>query len=228
LDAVYSSMERASPVCALRFSHETNGNGTLFVSGYDNSSTLQIPIGAQAITMLLNPFQRLLITGGAGDCRAVIRFAKQTALNHTFAFDAAPSGLYLANAIGSFLQGQTLGSDRPLACHVFLVHGLRPPFGLFSIDASGVVDQVHAGCAGRGMKQGMELLEEQYHVGNVSLSEAMSLAEKVINSPSLLKKQQQLVDGGGEGGEGGEDAAERTLFREYALEYAVIYDNNSS
>lgn len=125
--------------------------------------------------------QSILITGDIGDTRAATRMAMQISLNHTFDYDCAASGKYLAESLGDLVQQATMGPDNPLKAHV-LIASTTPEhvISLHSVDAAGNVAEVMAGVAGRGMTKSMALLEEQYKP-SISLAEAKELASRLIN-----------------------------------------------
>lgn len=125
--------------------------------------------------------QSVLITGDIGDARVATRMIMQISLNHTFDYDCAASGKYLAESLGSFIQRATMGADNPLKAHVLIASTIQEhAISLHSVDAAGNVAEVMAGVAGRGMTKGMALLEEQYRT-NITLAEAKELASRIIN-----------------------------------------------
>eukprot|EP01032_Pedospumella_encystans_P028022 gene28022-31651_t len=91
----------------------------------------------------------LLITGVAGDCRSAVRYLKQVALNHTFEFVVPPSGEYLANKLGAYLQEQR--GSRPLAVHAFVISPCNSRAeipAIFEVGATGSVNSVRGGTIG--------------------------------------------------------------------------------
>ncbi len=148
-------------------------------SGLRNCVSLG-PAGPGANTSLK---QSVLITGDIGDTRAVSRIILQISLNHTFDYDRAASGKYLAENLGSFVQQATMGADNPLKAHI-LIASTTPEhsISLHSVDVTGNVAEVMAGVAGRGMAKGVLQLEEQYRA-NITLHEAKELAASLINPP---------------------------------------------
>lgn len=238
-------LSKASPIVAIRFCemNETQGrklgNGTLLAWGYDLSSPFEIRLPTQCLTTLGHPFQRMLITGIAGDCRAMSRFVKQTALNHTLEYDESASGAFLADRMAEFMQSCAQG-ERPLVCHAFICSGIDG--SLYSIDSSCVVAQVQAGAAGREAVGGRIVLERNVRE-NTTFDEAISIARRVVNPPFLVGKMVDLaapvlspstpvsnttlpsnettpllpVDSG-------TAAEEDSRHRELGLEYCIIYD----
>jgi 20S proteasome alpha/beta subunit len=178
LENVYRGIQKASTVIALR-----TENATLFSYQTSNASSLQIPMGGQALNTLVNPWQHLLITGLSGDARLVVRHAKEWVLNHTVAYDSAPSGKLIAHAVGRYLQSFTMGGGtRPLCCHVFIADGLREG-ALYEIDAAGSVAQIWAGVAGRYMVKGRQLLEDRLNGTAIySVGVAKELAELILRN----------------------------------------------
>jgi hypothetical protein len=213
----------ASPVVGLRFTelNETEGrkrgNGTLLAWGYDIASPFEVRMHAQTISTLGHPFQRVVLTGVAGDCRLVSRFLKQTALNHTVEFNSFASGTHLASQLAEFMQSIAMG-ERPLICHALVCSGIDAT--LHSIEPSCLVTEVSAVNAGRESELGKRLLAAEYHQ-NMTLNEVIDLARKVVNPPSLLPFSGSDCgsDGDGDGGE------EVSRCRELGFEFCVIYDD---
>ena len=188
LENTYRAISKASTIVAMRCV-----NGTLLSYSARNSSSLQIPMGAQPLNSLIHPGQYLLITGLAGDARCVIRHAKQTALNYTTAFDSAPTGYYIAQEIGKFLQEYTVrGGMRPLACHIFVADSAKER-SLYEIDAAGNVAQIWAGVGGGDMIAGRGILES--HLNGTAIY-SIKLAEEIAES-ILQCKRDRINQGGG-------------------------------
>lgn len=174
LQNTYRAIAKSSTIVAIR-----STNATLLSYTAKNVSSLQIPVGAQSLNSLNNPRQYLLITGLAGDARCVIRHAKQVALNYTIAFETVPSGRYIADEVGKFLQGYTVQTGmRPLACHTFIADGANEK-SLYEIDAAGNVAQIWAGVAGGNMATGRNILESRLNCTAVS---SIALAEELSDS----------------------------------------------
>ena len=177
LENTYRAIGRASTIVALR----TVDNATVVSYLGTKQSAIQLPIGAQLLNNLINPYQHLLITGLAGDARLITRYARQIVLNHTVAFETAPSGSHIANKIGSLLQEYTVRSGtRPLAVHCFVIDGLVER-SLHEIDAAGNVAQVWAGVAGAHMRNGMDILVSHLNGSAVdSIDVAKDLATSIL------------------------------------------------
>ena len=110
LKNTFKAVAKASVIVAIR-----SVNATVLSYTAKNSSSLQVPVGAQPLNGFIDSKQYMLITGLAGDARTVIRHAKQVALNYTVAFDTAPTGRFIAHEVGRFLQEHTVRSGmRPL------------------------------------------------------------------------------------------------------------------
>jgi 20S proteasome alpha/beta subunit len=180
----YQAIAKSSTIVAIR-----STNATLLSYTAKNVSTLQIPIGAQSLNSLNNPQQYLLITGLAGDARSVIRHAKQVALNYTIAFESVPSGRYIAEEVGKFLQGYTVQAGmRPLACHTFIADGVNEK-SLYEIDAAGNVAQIWAGVAGGNMAAGRNILESRLNCTAVSsIAIAEELSDSILSVSSAKQK----------------------------------------
>ena len=197
LEYVYRAIDKALTIVALR-----TANATVVSFLGMKPTTFQQPIGPQLLNNLMNPHQHLLITGLSGDARLVTRYARQLVLNHTVAFETAPSGSYLANEIGSFLQEQTVRSGtRPLAVHCFVLDGLIE-HSLHEIDAAGNVGQVWAGIAGELRKKGREILSPRLNGSAIStIDVAKELASTVlqiaIESKAKLDEEEKEDDGNG-------------------------------
>jgi len=203
LENTYRAIGKASTIVALR----TAENATVVSYLKPKHSAMEVPIGAQLLNGLVNPFQHLLVTGMAGDARLVTKYARQVVLNHTVAFEAAPSGTYLANEIGSYLQGFTVrGGTRPLAVHCYVVDGLVE-HSLHEVDAAGNVAQVWAGVAGEHAKKGRDVLAARLNGTAVATVEvAKELAAAALQVPMDVRRRAEAdeddaaAEGGAEGG----------------------------
>jgi 20S proteasome alpha/beta subunit len=127
---------------------------------------------------------RLLVAGMAGDCRRVVRFAKEVALNHTFEFDFPPSALQMASRIGDFLREGTLsGGSRVLASHAFVIDSRASERALFEISADGIYRRVRGGVAGRHRITGRtRLVSEANRLPNCTREEAMDSAAAIMQA----------------------------------------------
>jgi 20S proteasome alpha/beta subunit len=168
----------------------SNQNYTVIGYTWPNSSTLQIPFGAFPFNHLGNPHQHILVTGLAGDCRRVIRFAKETTLNATFDFGGFPKGGFIAEKVGLYLQEATGGASRPLACHVILVDSLCGE--VFEIDVSGTVNQVWGAVAGLGAKEGYKHLENSWINFTMPLNQLQDIAKDTL--ALMLKSVKRELD----------------------------------
>lgn len=104
----YAAVNRAKPVVAFR-----TGNATVvaFRLYEAESKQLFVAMGCDPLQSLTSAEwvpgssdrrrqHFLLVSGIAGDCRMVARHAKELVLNHTVAFAAPPTGLYIAERLG--------------------------------------------------------------------------------------------------------------------------------
>mmetsp|Transcript_29934 Transcript_29934/g.66212 ORF Transcript_29934/g.66212 Transcript_29934/m.66212 type:complete len:387 (-) Transcript_29934:35-1195(-) len=140
----YAAINRAKPVVAFRTANATVVAFRLYES---ESKQLFVSMGCDPLQSLTSAEwvpgssdrrrqHFLLVSGIAGDCRMLSRHAKELVLNHTVAFAAPPTGLYIAERLGAYLQGHTAGSSRPLACHCFVISTpLRTHAGIGSSSA---------------------------------------------------------------------------------------------
>ena len=183
LENTYRAIGKASSIVALR-----SVNATILSYMERNSSSIQIPVGAQSLNRLNNPLQYLLITGLSGDARCVVRHAKQVALNYTIAFDSPPPGRFIAHEVGKFLQQfTTRGGTRPLACHLFIADNLIDN-SLYEIDAAGNVAQVWAGVGGSNMVTGRNILNNCLNGTAISsIEEAKVIAENILQNSGIEK-----------------------------------------
>jgi 20S proteasome alpha/beta subunit len=190
LQNTYRAIAKSSTIVAIR-----STNATLLSYTAKNVSSLQVPVGAQSLNSLNNPRQYLLITGLAGDARCVIRHAKQVALNYTIAFETVPSGRYIADEVGKFLQGYTVQTGmRPLACHTFIADGANEK-SLYEIDAAGNVAQIWAGVAGGNMASGRNILESRLNCTAVSsIAMAEELSDSILSVSSGKQKNTTDTD----------------------------------
>ena len=183
LKNTYKAVAKASVIVAIR-----SVNATVLSYTAKNSSSLQVPVGAQSLNGFIDSNQYMLITGLAGDARTVIRHAKQVALNYTVAFDTAPTGRFLAHEVGKFLQEHTVRSGmRPLACHVFVADGAKEK-SLYEIDAAGNIAQIWAGVAGGNMAAGRNILLD--HLNGTAISsveQAKDIADQIFLAHSTAR-----------------------------------------
>jgi 20S proteasome alpha/beta subunit len=151
------------------------------------------------------PSLHLLLTGIAGDCRVVVRFLKQLVLNHSIDFGCQPTGSYVAEQLGLFLQsraGGGGGGSRMLATHCYIISSKqkettsidsfvtgnsfaevlqRQKQGtVFEVSAVGSVSEVLAGTTGgKVLHVSRKVLDERYKL-NFTLEECKNLAYKVF------------------------------------------------
>ena len=111
-------------------------------------------------TWISYPSLHLLLTGIAGDCRTIIKFSRESALNHTYTFQIPPRGYTLAKSIASYLQSKTTGSSRALSCHLFLIDSKEGH--IFEINAAGILSEVLIGVAGMGMDAASAELDRRF------------------------------------------------------------------
>lgn len=185
LTNTYKAVAKASVIVAIR-----SVNATVLSYTAKNSSSLQVPVGAQPLNGFIDSRQYMLITGLAGDARTVIRHAKQVALNYTVAFDTAPTGRFIAHEVGRFLQEHTVRSGmRPLACHVFIADSAKEK-SLYEIDAAGNIAQIWAGVAGGNMAAGRNILQD--HLNGTAISsveKAKDIAEEIFLAHSIAREK---------------------------------------
>lgn len=188
LEMTYRAIGKASSIVAIR-----SVNATILSYTVNNSSSIRVPVGAQTLNQLNNPWQYLLITGLAGDARCVIRHAKQVVLNYTMEFDAIPTGKFIAYEVGKFLQEYTVkGGMRPLACHLFIADSYIEK-SLYEIDAAGNVAQIWAGVGGSNMACGRNILEGHLDGAAVSsVEKAKYIAELALEISS--GEREELID----------------------------------
>jgi len=202
LREVYEKGLSLAPTCiAVRCA-----NATVFAYHWDSVvRSLQVPLGGKPMNMLIAPRQYLMVTGFAGDCRVVTRFARQVVLNHTVSFNTAPTGEYIAQRVSAFLQRATMTPGmRPFCCHAFVGDAatLQAKGSLHEVDTAGRIARVYAGIAGRGMTKGRSVLREALTsqkvncstgITTLSIDEAKALArsilEKIDGDQSIIKNE---------------------------------------
>lgn len=194
---VYAAISNARKVIVLRVA-----NGTLVsYDDFDESrkNKLQFPLGGQIVNMLINPRNFLVVTGVIGDCRLVVKIARQIVLNHTIEYDIVPSGEYLTKEISSYIQKMTFESgSRPLGCHAFVIN-TAPNGTIHEISASGAFSSVFAGTAGgKKMDESNAQLVELYHSylkknsnNEICLDDAKQISQEVLKH---AKKELFSVD----------------------------------
>ena len=188
LENTYRAIGRASTIVAIR-----SANATILSYTTNNSTSIQLPIGAQSLNQLNNPWQFLLISGLAGDARCVVRHAKQIVLKYTMEFDAVPTGKFIAHEVGKFLQEYTVkGGLRPLACHIFIADSFVEK-SLYEVDAAGNVAEIWAGVAGSNMVDGRDILVGHLHGSAItSIEKAIEIAESVLECAG--SERRKLLD----------------------------------
>ena len=176
LQNTVKAVEKAHTISAVRTT-----NGTLISFPSSNSSYLEISVGVRPFCSLVNPWQHLLITGLAADCRLIVRHACESALNHTVAFGAPPSANYITMTISKQVQGYTtnVGGVRPLACHVFVIDSLRGE--LYEIDCAGTISRTLGGVGGKGAVAGREFLEKNYSP-NATIDDMKVLVRNMLHT----------------------------------------------
>jgi 20S proteasome alpha/beta subunit len=153
VEDAYELIKRASPIAILR-----SNNSTIVAFATTDPDALQVPMVLPLNKLSNHPSLYLLITGISGDCRAVIRFAKETVLNNTVSFVSSPRGYIIAKSIADYMQSSTQGTSRPLACHTFIIDTANGE--LFQVNAAGILSEVIGGAAGRNMVDGIQILEQ--------------------------------------------------------------------
>ena len=220
----YRAIDKARQVVVMR----SGQNSTVIAIAQSESCSLLQPIGCRSISnlnrhnFLSSGFgdeamacgnkhiqHHLLLTGLAGDCRQVLRFAQEAMLNHTYTHSSVPSGPFLAECIGNYMQQFTLmQSPRPLGCHAFLITttgdlahvdqsdrstGFASRGTIFELHASGTVRQINAGCAGLHMEKGNRILRQEYDgPASMSMGKCQALINKMF---SFNKASGGIVEG---------------------------------
>ena len=119
----YKAIARASPVVVFRRENVTvvgygirrNENGLQIGRGFEPIHTISLPIDRTKVR------HHIVLTGQIGDCRTIVKFVKQVALNHTVDFEAAPSAEYLATSLGEFMQSYMSSAGRMLAAQCYII-----------------------------------------------------------------------------------------------------------
>jgi 20S proteasome alpha/beta subunit len=175
----------------------------------------------------------VLLTGVAGDCRRVVRYLKQLALNHSVEFEVAPTAEYLSTRLGEYLQSHLSGggAGRMLACHCYLISdtvdngwsetaGANPVEGnrtatVYEITAVGGVSRVLAGTAGGSNTQQARLMLEASCTSVKSGSSSRALVHDIFSARSSTA------------GSGGGDSYDREddKLTPPAYEYIELFDN---
>lgn len=197
LENTNKAIEQAKQIVVVRAK-----NATVVAYQADKTNTLQVPIGVQRFHSLISPYRQILLTGMVGDCRAVVRFAKQMVLNYTVEFDGFPEVKYIADKLGEFLIRKAAeGGSRHLACHIFLIGSDRgQPGVLFEVSPAGTVSQILGGTAGgRRTQTSRSLLADRFSLSrsNVqgpgknihstfSVENAVGLCREVLYGKKLL------------------------------------------
>ncbi|KAJ1432280.1 hypothetical protein B484DRAFT_429945 [Ochromonadaceae sp. CCMP2298] len=179
----YAAINRAKPVVAFRTANATVVAFRLYES---ESKQLFVSMGCDPLQSLTSAEwvpgssdrrrqHFLLVSGIAGDCRMLSRHAKELVLNHTVAFAAPPTGLYIAERL--VRQGPRSALGPPGAQGT--IQGKQGT--IYEVSCAGGVWRIAAGMAGRGMLAGKKMLEDLY-------------------PEELLDCQKREVDGGGSSG----------------------------
>lgn len=119
----YKAIAQAKPVVIFRrasatvvgFERKRSHNSLQVDGAFDPIHVVSLPFGRHKIK------NYLVLTGVVGDCRTIVQYVKQIALNHTIEFEAAPSPEFLATSLGEFMQSYLSGAGRMLAAHCFII-----------------------------------------------------------------------------------------------------------
>lgn len=179
VEDAYELIKQASPIAVLR-----SDNSTIIAFTTAGPDALQVPIILPLNKLSNHPSLHLLMTGISGDCRAVIRFAKETVLNDTVSFLSSPRGYIVARSIADYMQSSTQGTSRPLACHAFIIDATHGE--VFQVNAAGILSEVIGGAAGRNMVNGIQILEQHLLVNELNVTKdaeatVVDAMEKMIN-----------------------------------------------
>jgi 20S proteasome alpha/beta subunit len=161
----------------------------------------------------------VLLTGVAGDCRTVVRYLKQLALNHTVEFEVAPSAEYLSNRLGEYLQSYLSGgaAGRMLACHCYLIsdfvdktdgsaeregaeRGGHRVGSIYEVTAVGGVSRVLAGTVGgSNVQAARRALEAGYTTPQPqSGNSSRALVQEIFRARGAPASSDDSGDSGGE------------------------------
>ena len=163
MENMNQALDNASPIITFRIENAT------IIAYTKDKELLVTSCGAEPINKLVAPWQSFLVTGLAGDCRNIIRYAKHIAVNHTFEYDSPPSSIYLAKKTGDILQQQSLAPGRrPYCCQCLIIdsasylnhNNINTNIGrcIHKIDYNGEVSQLTAACIGMNASKGEKML----------------------------------------------------------------------
>jgi hypothetical protein len=172
-------------------------------------STLIMTTGCNPYHQLSSPYSTeglrhsILLTGVAGDCRTVVRYAKQMVLNYTMEYGSQPSGDYVAEQVGGYIQSHLMSAGRMLACHCFVIsapkHSQGVPLISGVIDGGVAVTTIYEITAVGGVTKVSGGVAGGHHAHSARLVLRCGLAGGVRNSTQLMKAVMEtatkLVDG---------------------------------
>lgn len=200
----------SSPVVVIQCQNGTllsyiNPSSTVITSSRHKFSKLRIRIvGADFVTPLMDPQLCLVVTGLAADCALAIRHTLEYVANATHAFGVSPPGHLIAQSIADMFLKSTIGSDRPFACHAFLVDMRAKSVNhvtssdnsnsdrgiIYEVEPSGNTQQIFASVVGsgagaltksKGKTSGYDILESEYTSSTAcDLESAKVLAAKIL------------------------------------------------
>jgi len=208
----------SSPIVVIQYQNGTlvsymnpSSSTTVITSARHKFSKLRIRIvGADFVTPLMDPQLCLVVTGLAADCALAIKHTLEYVVNATHTFGVSPPGHLIAQSIADMFLKSTIGSDRPFACHAFLVdmrvksdnrHVTSSDNSnnsnsnsnrgiIYEIEPSGNTQQVFASVVGsgagaltksKGKTSGYDILESEYTSSTTcDLESAKVLAEKIL------------------------------------------------
>jgi len=170
MDNILNALGQSSPMLVFRINNAT------VVSYAKEKELLTISYGAEPLNTLATPWQKLLCTGIAGDCRNTIRYAQTISVNHTFEYDIPPPSKYIAIKLSDYFQEATLqGGRRCLCCNCFILDASEG--SIHKISANGDLLKVFGGCIGR-----------KASIGETALIEKLQNNEEILSSPEKAKE----------------------------------------
>ncbi len=178
MDSSYKVMAQSTPIIALR---TCNATIVAYFDPFFNTSKLQTGIGSQHFNSLADSTQHVVVTGLVGDCRLVVRYAKQVAVNHTAEFGCLPTGNFIAQKLSAHVQ--KIGREGYLTCHSLIIDS-RPGVGtIHEVSAVGAVSEVRGAVAGGPLMQEMKEAREE------AVATEMQSTESTTDSTETLEQQ---------------------------------------
>jgi 20S proteasome alpha/beta subunit len=172
IDMVNAALANAATVVVMALQNQTLVSYAVMGSSSKLSLSTSTPIHRIAGSDVC-----LVLTGFIGDCNYLRKLADDYVLDYMRDYDSQPSMNRIARELAKVLNQSIKISDRPLIAHLVLLNSINGH--IIEVQPSGMIYDTKATVIGQHLDYGQPLLEKEYH-GNMTLSEARSLASSII------------------------------------------------